>query len=219
MNISGGTEVGACFLSPHVVEPLSPCSFGGPALGMAIDVFDDEGHSVRGRGTVGELVCTKPWPGMTRGLYGDPAALSRDLLVALSGRVVARRFRERRATTGNGSCTAVPTTPSRSRASGWARPRSRRSSSAHPAVLEAAAVGVPDDAEGRGVVGVRRCPSPGVEFRTTPCAASWSRAVVDALGPTFKPAAGTVHDRAAEDAEREGVAARDPIDGHRRRAR
>jgi acetyl-CoA synthetase len=70
INISGGTEVGACFLSPHPVEPLKPMSLGGPALGMAVDVFDESGHPVREQ--VGELVCTKPWPGMTRGLYNDP---------------------------------------------------------------------------------------------------------------------------------------------------
>ncbi|MBI2170065.1 MAG: AMP-binding protein [Actinobacteria bacterium] len=70
INISGGTEVGACFLSPHVTQPLSPCSLGGPSLGMAVDVFDDAGRPVRGE--VGELVCTKPWPGMTRGVWGDP---------------------------------------------------------------------------------------------------------------------------------------------------
>jgi acetyl-CoA synthetase len=70
INISGGTEVGACFLAPHPVEPLKPMSLGGPALGMAVDVFDDAGRPVRGR--VGELVCTRPWPGMTRGLYKDP---------------------------------------------------------------------------------------------------------------------------------------------------
>lgn len=70
INLSGGTEVGACFLSPHPVEQISPMSLGGPSLGMAVDVFDDDGHPVRGR--VGELVCTKPWPGMTRGIYQDP---------------------------------------------------------------------------------------------------------------------------------------------------
>jgi acetyl-CoA synthetase len=70
INISGGTEVGACFLSPHPVEPLKPMSLGGPSLGMAVDVFDDAGRPVRGE--VGELVCTKPWPGMTRGLFRDP---------------------------------------------------------------------------------------------------------------------------------------------------
>jgi acetyl-CoA synthetase len=70
INISGGTEVGACFLSPHPVEPISPMSLGGPSLGMAVDVFDDDGRPRRG--AVGELVCTQPWPGMTRGLRNDP---------------------------------------------------------------------------------------------------------------------------------------------------
>jgi acetyl-CoA synthetase len=70
INISGGTEVGACFLSPHPVHEIPPMSLGGPSLGMAVDVFDDAGASLRG--AVGELVCTRPWPGMTRGLYKDP---------------------------------------------------------------------------------------------------------------------------------------------------
>jgi acetyl-CoA synthetase len=70
INFSGGTEVGACFLSPAVVQPLKACSLGGPALGMAVDVFGPDGTPIRGE--VGELVCTKPWPGMTRGIWGDP---------------------------------------------------------------------------------------------------------------------------------------------------
>ncbi len=70
INISGGTEVGACFLSPHPVQDLAPMTLGGPALGMAVDVYDDDGRPVRGE--VGELVCTKPWPGMTRGLWHAP---------------------------------------------------------------------------------------------------------------------------------------------------
>ena len=69
INISGGTEVGACFLAPYPVEPLKACSLGGAALGMAVEVFDPAGNSIRGQ--VGELVCTKPWPGMTRGVWGD----------------------------------------------------------------------------------------------------------------------------------------------------
>jgi acetyl-CoA synthetase len=70
INFSGGTEAGACFLSPTPVMPLKPCSLGGPSLGMAVDVFSPDGRPVRGG--VGELVCTKPWPGMTRGIWGDP---------------------------------------------------------------------------------------------------------------------------------------------------
>lgn len=67
INISGGTEVGACFLSPHPITPLKPKSLGGPSLGMAVDVFDANGQPVIGQ--VGELVCKRPWPGMTRGLF------------------------------------------------------------------------------------------------------------------------------------------------------
>lgn len=69
INISGGTEVGACLLTAHILQGIKPVSLGGPSLGMAVDVYDQEGKSVRGE--VGELVCTKPWPGMTRGFWGD----------------------------------------------------------------------------------------------------------------------------------------------------
>jgi acetyl-CoA synthetase len=70
INISGGTEVGACLLSALPITPLKPCSLVGPALGMAVDVFDTAGKPLRHG--VGELVCTKPWPAMTRGIWGDP---------------------------------------------------------------------------------------------------------------------------------------------------
>ena len=70
INCSGGTEVGACFLSPTPAIPIKELSLGGPALGMAMDVVDADGRSVRGE--VGELVCRKPFPGMTRGFWRDP---------------------------------------------------------------------------------------------------------------------------------------------------
>ena len=70
VNISGGTEVGACFLTTVIVEPIKPVALGFPALGQDMDVVDSNGVSVRGE--VGELVCRRPWPGMTRGIWGDP---------------------------------------------------------------------------------------------------------------------------------------------------
>jgi acetyl-CoA synthetase len=69
INISGGTEVGACLLSCDITLPIKACSLGRPALGMAVDVWDDGGRPVREG--LGELVCTKPWPAMTRGIWGD----------------------------------------------------------------------------------------------------------------------------------------------------
>jgi acetyl-CoA synthetase len=70
INISGGTEVGACFLTPYPVEQIKVCSLGGASHGMDVDVFDEHGEPIRGK--VGELVCKQPWPGMTRGIWGDP---------------------------------------------------------------------------------------------------------------------------------------------------
>ena len=64
INISGGTEVGArSRFRTWVAADLGRARSVGPA-GLAVDVFDDDGRPVRGQ--VGELVCTKPWPGMTR---------------------------------------------------------------------------------------------------------------------------------------------------------
>ena len=71
INLSGGTEVGACFLSPHPISALKPCSLRGPALGMDVAVYRPDGTEA-GPGEVGELVCRQPWPAMTRGLRGDP---------------------------------------------------------------------------------------------------------------------------------------------------
>jgi acetyl-CoA synthetase len=184
VNISGGTEVGACFLSPHIVQSLSPCSLGGPALGMAIDVFDDAGRPLRGE--VGELVCTKPWPGMTRGLYRDPeryletywsrypgvwwhgdfASISDDGQWFLHGRsddtikVAGKRL-------GPAEVESVVV--------------------AHPDVLEAAAIGVPDRVKGEALW-VFVVPVPGREPDDALRAEVTAR-VVDALGPSFAPSA------------------------------
>jgi acetyl-CoA synthetase len=69
MNISGGTEVAAAFLGSPPFMAHKPCTLGVPLLGMAMDVYDASGAPLRG--AVGELVCTRPWPGMTRGIWGD----------------------------------------------------------------------------------------------------------------------------------------------------
>lgn len=69
INFSGGTEVGGSFLCPYPVEEIASCSLGGPALGMDVDVVDDDAKPLRG--SVGELVCRQPWPSMTRGVWHD----------------------------------------------------------------------------------------------------------------------------------------------------
>jgi acetyl-CoA synthetase len=73
-NISGGTEVGACFLGAPPYLAHKACSLGRPVLGMAMDVYAPDGSSLQGHpGELGELVCTRPWPAQTRGILNDPA--------------------------------------------------------------------------------------------------------------------------------------------------
>ena len=70
INISGGTEILGCHLSPLPITALKPCTLRGPGLGMDVDVFDDDGKPIRGG--IGHLVCKKPAPSMTKGFLGDP---------------------------------------------------------------------------------------------------------------------------------------------------
>jgi acetyl-CoA synthetase len=70
VNISGGTEIGACILSVNLLQGIKPTSLGGPSLGVDADVYDSSGNPVRGE--VGELVVRGSWPGMTRGFWGEP---------------------------------------------------------------------------------------------------------------------------------------------------
>jgi acetyl-CoA synthetase len=70
INYSGGTEISGGIIGCFPISPIKPCSFAGPIPGMAVEVFDDDGRPVRG--AVGELVITRPWPGMTAGFWHDP---------------------------------------------------------------------------------------------------------------------------------------------------
>jgi acetyl-CoA synthetase len=70
INYTGGTEISGGILGCFPICPLKPCAFNGPIPGMAADCYGEDGRSVRGE--VGELVVTRPWPGMTAGFWKDP---------------------------------------------------------------------------------------------------------------------------------------------------
>ncbi len=71
INYTGGTEISGGILSSFPISPIKPCSFNGPIPGMAAECYGDDGRPVRGE--VGELVVTRPWPGMTAGFWEDDA--------------------------------------------------------------------------------------------------------------------------------------------------
>jgi acetyl-CoA synthetase len=184
INCSGGTEVAACFLSPSPAIPIKECSLGGPALGMAMDVVDADGASLVGTGEVGELVCRKPFPGMTRGFWRDPeryldtywrrfpgvwvhgdwASVDEDGYWFLHGRsddtlnIAGKRI----------------------------GPAELESAAvAHPAVAEAAAVGVPHDVKGE-VAWIFCVAAPGHD-PSEELAAEVAASAAAALGKAFKP--------------------------------
>ena len=69
INYSGGTEISGGIVGCTTWTPIAPGSFSGPCPGMDADVVDEHGRPIRG--AVGELVIRKPWPGMTRGFWRD----------------------------------------------------------------------------------------------------------------------------------------------------
>lgn len=148
INYSGGTEVSGGLVSGNVITPLKPAAFAGPPPGIAADVVDDQGRPVRNQ--VGELVVRAPWIGMTRGFWRDPeryeqtywsrfpgvwvhgdwAAIDEDGLWYILGRsddtikIAGKRL-------GPAEVESVLVE--------------------HPFVLEAAAIGVPDETKGQAL--------------------------------------------------------------------
>lgn len=61
-SISGGTDIVSCFVLGVPTLPVWMGEIQGAGLGMAVDVWDDEGRSIRQE--KGELVCTKAFPSM-----------------------------------------------------------------------------------------------------------------------------------------------------------
>jgi acetoacetyl-CoA synthetase len=69
-SISGGTDIISCFALGCPIRPVWIGELQCRGLGMAVDVYDDEGRPVRGE--KGELVCTRPFPSMPVGFWNDP---------------------------------------------------------------------------------------------------------------------------------------------------
>ena len=68
--VSGGTDLVGCFIGGNPTRPFYGGEMTGPILGCAIDVLDEEGNPVAPGGS-GELVCTKPFPTVPLGIWGD----------------------------------------------------------------------------------------------------------------------------------------------------
>ncbi|HEY3807665.1 MAG TPA: AMP-binding protein, partial [Kofleriaceae bacterium] len=184
INCTGGTEVGACFLSPVPTEPIKACSVGGPALGMAMDVVDGEGHSLVGTGEVGELVCRKPFPGMTRGFWRDPQKYLDTYWSRIPGVWVHGDWAS---VDGDGFWFLHGRSDDTLNIAGKRVGPAELESAAvnHPAVREAAAIGVPHPVKGE-TAWIFCCLLPGA-VPSDELAAEISAEVTAVLGKAFKP--------------------------------
>lgn len=59
-SLSGGTDIISCFVMGNPLSTVHRGEIQGPALGLAIDILDDNGKPIKT--SAGELVCTKPFP-------------------------------------------------------------------------------------------------------------------------------------------------------------
>lgn len=156
LNYSGGTEISGGIVCGTFVEPVKPCGFPGPVVGMDADVVDEAGASVRG--AVGELVVRQPWIGMTRGFHDGAGAPGSG-----EARYHEAYWAQRPSLWTHGDFAAVDddgqwfilgrsddTIKVAGKRLGPAEVESVLN--AHPAVAESAAVGVPDPVKGEAVV-------------------------------------------------------------------
>ncbi|MNS24330.1 Acetyl-coenzyme A synthetase [compost metagenome] len=69
-SMSGGTDIVSCFANGNPLQPVRRGEMQGKSLGMAVEVWNDDGQPVIGQ--KGELVCTRHFPAMPIGLWHDP---------------------------------------------------------------------------------------------------------------------------------------------------
>jgi acetoacetyl-CoA synthetase len=69
-SISGGTDIISCFALGCPILPVWRGELQCRGLGMAVEIFDDEGNAHLDE--PGELVCTRPFPSMPVGFWNDP---------------------------------------------------------------------------------------------------------------------------------------------------
>jgi acetyl-CoA synthetase len=150
INYSGGTEVSGGIVAGTVLHPCRPCAFTGPCLGIAADIYDPEGRPV-GPGEVGELVVTKPWPGITRGFWRDPQRYFETYWSRWPGVWVHGDWAVR---DEDGFWYILGRSDDTIKVAGKrVGPAEVESAlTAHPAVTEAAAIGVPHPLKGEAVV-------------------------------------------------------------------
>jgi acetyl-CoA synthetase len=160
-NIGGGrcpvvdtwwqTETGGIMITPLPgITATKPGSAMTPFPGVSADILDNEGKSVD-NGGAGYLVLTEPWPGMLRGIWGDPERYKQTYWSRFDGLYFAGDGAKR---DEDGSIWLLGRVDDVMNVSGHRISTTEVESAlvSHPAVAEAAVVGATDPVTGQGIV-------------------------------------------------------------------
>jgi acetyl-CoA synthetase len=143
------TETGMFMITPTPVVPLKPGSGTRPYFGAQAEILDEAGNPVPD-GEEGYLVLNKPWPAMLRGIYGDPERYVSQYWSKYPGKYLtgdsARRDKD-------GYFWIIGRVDDVIKVSGYRLGTAEIESAlvSHPAVAEAAAIGLPHDVKGTAI--------------------------------------------------------------------
>jgi len=143
------TETGMFMITPTPAVPLKPGSGTRPFPGIKMDILNEEGKSV-GTNEEGFLVINTPWPAMMRTIYRDPERYKAQYWSKYPGVYLtgdsARRDED-------GYYWVIGRVDDVIKVSGYRLGTAEIESAlvSHPAVAEAAAIGLPHDVKGHAI--------------------------------------------------------------------
>ena len=143
------TETGAFMITPNPTTPLKPGSGTTPFLGIEADVLTEEGQPATEQDD-GLLVIKKPWPSMLRTIYGDPQRYVQQYWTRLPGFYTAGDAARKDA---DGYYWVIGRIDDVIKVSGYRLGTAEVESAlvSHPAVAEAAAIGLPHEVKGNAI--------------------------------------------------------------------
>ena len=143
------TETGGFMITPLPITPLKPGSATLPFFGIDVDVVDEQGKPVTA-GEEGYLVIKTPWPGMLRTIYRDPERYQQQYWGKFGNMYQtgdsARRDKD-------GYIWVIGRMDDVIKVSGYRLGTAEVESAlvSHPAVAEAAAIGLPHEIKGNAI--------------------------------------------------------------------
>jgi acetyl-CoA synthetase len=143
------TETGGFMITPNPTTPLKPGSGTKPFLGIEADVLNEEGEPTKPNED-GLLVIKKPWPGMLRTIYGSPERYIQQYWSRIEGMYTAGDAARK---DEDGYFWVIGRIDDVIKVSGYRLGTAEVESAlvSHPAVAEAAAIGLPHELKGNAI--------------------------------------------------------------------